>query len=106
MYVLIFLLAFTIFVIGVLVGFRCQEINLRGRERSLAGERRRLNAQIRALQAHHDVNDLIWQARNESRQAALLQAQDMPFVDHELEILTVPSKRNGTKLHPTQKRNN
>lgn len=80
MYVLIFLLAFCIFVFGVLMGVRCQEINLRCRERRLAEERRRVNAQIRALEAHHEVNNLIWQARNELRQDALVKAQDMPFV--------------------------
>lgn len=59
MQALILLLDFSVFAIGVLVGVRCQEINLRGRERRLAGERRRVNAQIRALQAHHEVNNVI-----------------------------------------------
>ncbi len=59
MQALILLLGFSVFAIGVLVGVRCQEINLRGRERRLAGERRRVNAQILALQAHHEVNNLI-----------------------------------------------
>lgn len=77
---LIFLLAFSIFAIGVLVGARCEEINLRSRERRLAGERRRVNTQIRTLQAHHDVNNLIWQARNDLRQDALLRAQNLPFI--------------------------
>lgn len=98
MYALTFLLVFSIFVVGVLVGVRCQEINLQGRERRLAGERRRVNAQIRALQAHREVNNLIWQARNELREAGWLQARGMPFViDHELEVLTVPSQRNGPR---------
>lgn len=59
MQTLILLLGFSVFVIGVLVGVRCQEINLRSRERRLAEGRRRVNAQIRALQAHHEVNNLI-----------------------------------------------
>lgn len=42
---LLALLAF-IFVIGVLVGVRCQEINLSHRERRLADERRRVNEKI------------------------------------------------------------
>jgi hypothetical protein len=75
MYALILLLAFLVFAFGVLVGVRCQEINLQGRERRLAGERRRVNAQIRALEAHHEVNNLIWQARNELHQDALVDAQ-------------------------------
>jgi hypothetical protein len=40
---LIILLIFFIFTLGLLVGIRCQEINLRRRERRLAEERRRLN---------------------------------------------------------------
>lgn len=48
---LIGLVAFIIFTIGVLVGVRCQEINLRRRERRLSEERRRVNQQIRALDA-------------------------------------------------------
>jgi hypothetical protein len=107
MQALIFLLAFSVFTIGVLVGVRCQEINLRGRERRLAEERRRVTAQIRALRAHHEANNLIWQARNELRQAALLQTQDMPLiVDHELEVLTLPSMQNDATLRPAQGRNN
>lgn len=106
MLALIFLV-FIALAIGVFVGVRCQEINLQNRERRLAEERRRVNARIRALHAHHEVNNLIWQARNELRQDALLQAQDMPFViDHELEFLTVPSQRNGAKLNASQGRNN
>jgi hypothetical protein len=50
MHELIFLMSFVIFVIGFLLGVRCQEINLRGRERRLAEERQRVNAQIRAFQ--------------------------------------------------------
>ncbi|MGH3825476.1 MAG: hypothetical protein ACRDRA_21960 [Pseudonocardiaceae bacterium] len=46
---LITLVAFIIFTIGVLVGVRCQEINLRRRERRLAEERRRVNEQIRVF---------------------------------------------------------
>lgn len=80
MYATIFLLGFGIFVFGVLVGVRCQEINLRCRERRLARERRHVNAQIRALEAHSEVNNLIWQARKELRQDALVKAKDMPFV--------------------------
>lgn len=38
------------FIIGVLAGVRCQEINLRRRERWLANEQRRLNEQIGASQ--------------------------------------------------------
>lgn len=95
MYTLVFLLAFVIFAVGILAGLRCAEINLRVRERRLAQERRRVNAQLSALQAHHDVNNLIWRSRNELRQAALLQAQDMPLVfDQQLEAM-VPSQRNG-----------
>lgn len=102
---LILLLGFSVFAIGILVGVRCQEINLRGRERRLAEERRRMNARIRALRTHHEVNNLIWQARNELRQAALLQTEDMPVViDHELEVRAVPSMRNGATLRPTQGR--
>jgi hypothetical protein len=59
MHELVFLLSFIIFTIGVLVGVRCQEINLRGRERRLADERRHVNAQVCALQARHEVNNLI-----------------------------------------------
>ncbi|MGH3799653.1 MAG: hypothetical protein ACRDTD_05855 [Pseudonocardiaceae bacterium] len=46
---LITLVAIIIFTIGVLVGVRCQEINLQGRERRLTEERRRVNEQISAL---------------------------------------------------------
>ncbi|MCA1670742.1 MAG: hypothetical protein LC799_00565 [Actinobacteria bacterium] len=107
MYALMFLLASGVFAIGVLVGVRCQEINVQGRERRLAGERRRVNAQIRALHTHHEVNNLIWQARDELRQNALVYAQDIPFViDHELEAFAVPKQRNGTKLQPAQSSNN
>jgi hypothetical protein len=38
-----------VFVLGVLVGVRCQEINLRRRERRLIDEKRRLNEQILSL---------------------------------------------------------
>lgn len=48
---LIALVAFIIFTIGVLVGVRCQEINLQRREQRLTEERRRVNEQIRALNA-------------------------------------------------------
>ena len=59
MYELVCLLSFIIFTVGVLVGVRCQEINLRGRERRLADERRHVNSQILALQTHREVNNLI-----------------------------------------------
>ncbi len=45
---LLALVASIIFTMGVLVGARCQEINLRRREQWLAQERRRMNEQIRA----------------------------------------------------------
>jgi len=80
MYTTILLVTSCIFVFGALVGVRFQEVNLRGRERRLAEERRRVNAQIRALAAHTEVNNLIWQARNELRQDALMNAQDTPFI--------------------------
>ncbi len=48
---LIALVAFIIFTIGVLVGVHYQEINLQRRERWLTEERRRVNEQIRALDA-------------------------------------------------------
>ena len=99
MYTLIFLLASGVFVVGVMVGSRYQEINLQGRERRLAGQRRQVNAQLRALQAHHEVNQLIWEAQDELRQNALTHAQGRPFViDHELDVV-LPRQRNGTKLH-------
>lgn len=99
MYTLIFLLASGVFAIGVLVGVRCQEINLQGRERRLARQRRQMNAELQAIQAHHEVNHLIWEARNELRQNALVHAQHLPFViEHEPEVM-VPRQRNGTKLH-------
>jgi hypothetical protein len=59
MYELICLLSFIIFTVGVLVGVRCQEINLRGRERRLAEERRHVNSQLLALQTRREVNNLI-----------------------------------------------
>lgn len=59
MYELVFLLSFIIFAVGVLVGVRCQEINLRVRERRLADERRYVNSQILALQTWREVNNLI-----------------------------------------------
>lgn len=58
MHELVFLLSSTIFAVGILVGVRCQEINLRVREQRLADERRRVNAQICALQTRHEVNNL------------------------------------------------
>lgn len=77
---IVLVLAGIIFIVGLVVGIRGQEINLRERERRLAQQRRRVNAQLRALDAYHDANSLIWHAQNELRQAALLQAQDMPVV--------------------------
>lgn len=49
---LIILTAFIIFTLGLLAGVRCQEINLRRREQRLSAERRRVNAQICAINAH------------------------------------------------------
>ncbi|MGH3694906.1 MAG: hypothetical protein ACRDRX_13125 [Pseudonocardiaceae bacterium] len=48
---MIALIAFIIFTAGVLIGVRCQEINLRRRERRLLEERQRVNEQICALNA-------------------------------------------------------
>jgi hypothetical protein len=59
MHELAFLLSSIIFAGGILVGVRCQEINLHGREQRLSDERRRVNAQICALQTRHEVNKLI-----------------------------------------------
>lgn len=107
MYIVIAILTFSVFAIGVLVGVRCQEFNIRGREQRLAEGQRRVNARIRALQTHHEVSNLIWEARNELRRDALLQANDISFItDREFELLTVPSQRNGVKSHPTQERIN
>lgn len=106
MYTLIFLLALGVFAIGVLVGVRCQEINLQGRERRLAGQRRQVNAELRAIQTHHEVNHLVWEARDELRQNAMARARQMPFViEHEPEVM-VPRQRNGTKLHRAHGVNN
>ncbi|MDQ3152305.1 MAG: hypothetical protein M3R63_11495 [Actinomycetota bacterium] len=89
--------SFTTLAVGVLLGTRFEEINLRVRERRLAEERRRVTAQSRALKAHHEVNNLIWQAQNEIRQAALLQAHDLPIDIHlEPEAPTAPSYRAGS----------
>lgn len=105
MVALIVLLVSGAFAIGVLVGARGQEVNLQGRERRLASQRRQINADLRAIQAHHEVNHLIWEARDELRQNALVHAQGRPFViDHELDVV-VPQQRNGTKLHRAQGRN-
>lgn len=49
------LIAFIIFTTGVLVGVRCQEINLRRRERRLIEERRRVNEQICAVNARLEL---------------------------------------------------
>lgn len=54
MYGLISLGLFMIFVVGVLVGVRCQEINLQGRERRLAQERRSVNNQLHALMEYQE----------------------------------------------------
>lgn len=106
MYALIFLLVLSAFAIGVLVGVRGQEINLQGRERRLASQRRQVNADLRAIQAHHEVNHLIWEARDELRQNALVHAQGRPFViDHEIDVV-LPQQRNGTKMHRAHGRNN
>lgn len=103
MLVLILLLTLSIFALGVFVGFRRQENNLRHREQRLAQERRHVNAQLDALLAHHDVNALIWQARDELLQAALLQARDIPFVvDYEIDIPAMSSLRNDTTPHTIQ----
>jgi hypothetical protein len=71
---LIILGTFIIFFLGVLVGFRCQEINLRQREQRLAEERRWINDQLCALDAYQQVNILISQTQKQLRQQALLQA--------------------------------
>lgn len=84
----------TTLAIGVLLGARFEEINLRVRERRLAEERREVTAQTRALKAHQEVNNLIWQAQNEMRQAALLQAYDLPVDIHlQAEAPTMPRDR-------------
>lgn len=44
------LMGFLVFTLGLLLGVRCQEINLRRRERRLLEERRRLNEQIQVFQ--------------------------------------------------------
>jgi hypothetical protein len=59
---LIMLVAFTIFVFGILVGVRCQEINLRRREQRLAEERRFVNNRLSVLCAQQEVND-VWPIR-------------------------------------------
>ena len=93
--------AFTTLAIGALLGARFEEINLRTRERQLAEERQQVTAQTRALKAHHEVNNLIWQAQNEMRQAALLQAYDLPVDIHlEAEAPTVPRRRAGAVRTP------
>lgn len=46
---LIALMGFLVFTLGLLLGVRCQEINLRRRERRLLGEKRRLNEQIQVF---------------------------------------------------------
>lgn len=55
MLMVIALIAFIVFAIGVLIGVRCQEINLRQRERRLLEERRRVNEQICALNARLEL---------------------------------------------------
>ena len=95
MLTLVLFLVFLGFAVGVVTGLRCAEINLRGRERRLSEERRRVNDRLRALQAHHDVNNLIWQARDELRQAALVPAQDMPFVLQDEPEPVLPSPRSS-----------
>jgi hypothetical protein len=100
MHPLILLLVFLIFASGVLTGLRCAEINLRGRERRLSEDRRWVNDRLCALQAHHDMNDLIWQAQDELRQTALMQAQDMPFILEPQTRTVTPSQRNSTKDRP------
>lgn len=102
-YWLISLLALCVFAIGVVVGARCEEAALRYREQRLYLERRRVNAQIRALHAHNEVNKLVVYAQNELRQNALAHAQDMPFVvEPEFEHAAIPSQRNGAKEHRSQ----
>ena len=59
MYELVCLLSFIIFTVGVLVGVRCQEINLQRRERRLADDRRHVNSQILALRMRREVNNFI-----------------------------------------------
>lgn len=107
MYTMIFLLAFSVFSIGVLVGVRCQEINVRGRERRIAEQRRRMNERIRSRQQNHEINNISWQPRNEFRRDELGPANDISSVlDRELEALTIPRQRNGTKKYATQKSSN
>ncbi len=55
---LILLIAFIIFIIGVFVGVRCQEINLRRREQRLAENQRRVNAQICVINARLEASSL------------------------------------------------
>lgn len=95
MLTLVLFLVFLGFAIGVITGLRCAEINLRGRERRLSEDRRLVNDRLRALQAHHDVNNLIWQARDELRQAAIVNAQDMPFVLEPSTQPVMPRQRSG-----------
>lgn len=71
---LIILGTFIIFFLGVLVGCRCQEINLRQREQRLAEERRWVDDQLCALNAYQQVNILISQAQKQLGRHALLQA--------------------------------
>lgn len=107
MYALLVVLAAFVFAIGVLVGVRCQEINLAGRERRLTADRRRVNDKLRAIGAYHEVNNIIWEAQDELRRNALVKAQDLPFVlDHELDFPPVPSQRNGRTHRPAPGRNN
>ncbi len=91
---------FTTLAIGALLGARFEEHNLRVRERKLAERQRRVTAQTRALKAHHEVNNLIWQAQNEMRQAA--QAHDVPFDIHPaVKAPTVSRGRTGVGGTPT-----
>ncbi len=71
--------AATIFALGAFAGIRAEEINLRWRERRLAKARRRVNAQLRALSSYYEVNQLIWEARDELRREAL-RTYDLPLV--------------------------
>lgn len=103
MYWLIALLALCVFAIGVIVGARCEESALQYRERRLYLDRRRVNAQMRALHAHNEINKLIDYAQDELRQNALAQAQDMPFVvEPQFEHAPIPNQRNGAKPHRPQ----
>ncbi len=77
---IVLVLAGLIFIIGLVVGLVVQEINLGERERRLARQRRRVNAQLGALDAYHEADSLIRHAQDELRQAALLKAQDVPVV--------------------------